>query len=108
MTRKPNPEKDDVISSASAAAAAARTRRAPLAPRTPLARASAQSPETPARGPEVTYKTAIVTEQALSHEDIARLAYSLWEARGRKHGNPEEDWLQAEAELRQQVLTSRR
>jgi len=32
-------------------------------------------------------------------DDIARLAYSLWEARGRQDGSPEEDWFQAEREL---------
>jgi hypothetical protein len=32
-------------------------------------------------------------------EDIARLAYSLWEARGRQDGSPEEDWFRAEQEL---------
>jgi hypothetical protein len=32
-------------------------------------------------------------------EDIARLAYSLWEARGGGDGSPEEDWLRAEQEL---------
>jgi hypothetical protein len=31
---------------------------------------------------------------------VARLAYSYWEARGRQNGSPEEDWLNAEAELR--------
>jgi hypothetical protein len=31
---------------------------------------------------------------------IARLAYSYWEARGRNGGNPEEDWLRAEQQLR--------
>ena len=35
-----------------------------------------------------------------SHEDIARLAYSFWEARGRHGGTPEEDWHRAEAELK--------
>jgi hypothetical protein len=34
-------------------------------------------------------------------EEIARLAYSLWEARGGVDGSAEEDWLAAEAELRQ-------
>jgi hypothetical protein len=33
-------------------------------------------------------------------EQIANLAYSLWEARGGPDGSPEEDWLAAEAELR--------
>ncbi len=34
------------------------------------------------------------------HEEIARMAYSYWEARGRQHGHAEEDWLRAERELR--------
>jgi putative hemolysin len=32
--------------------------------------------------------------------EIARLAYSYWEARGGEAGSPEEDWRCAEAELR--------
>ena len=31
--------------------------------------------------------------------DIARLAYSYWEARGYQGGSPEADWLRAEQEL---------
>jgi hypothetical protein len=33
-------------------------------------------------------------------EEIARLAYSYWEARGYQGGSPEEDWLRAESALR--------
>ena len=36
----------------------------------------------------------------VSLEAIARLAYTMWEARGCPHGSPEVDWLQAERELR--------
>jgi hypothetical protein len=32
-------------------------------------------------------------------EEIARLAYSYWEARGYQGGSSEEDWLRAEQEL---------
>jgi hypothetical protein len=35
------------------------------------------------------------------HEEIARLAYSYWEARGRQGGEAAEDWLRAERELRE-------
>jgi hypothetical protein len=35
-----------------------------------------------------------------SHEEIARLAYSYWEARGRHHGCPEDDWYRAEREVK--------
>jgi hypothetical protein len=34
-----------------------------------------------------------------TREDIARLAYSYWEARGCQGGSPEEDWTRAEREL---------
>ncbi len=33
-------------------------------------------------------------------EQIALLAYSYWEERGRQGGSPEEDWLRAEREFR--------
>jgi hypothetical protein len=38
-----------------------------------------------------------------SHGEIAALAYSYWEARGRQGGSPAEDWLRAERELRQRA-----
>jgi hypothetical protein len=34
-----------------------------------------------------------------SQEDIARLAYALWEERGRPEDSAEEDWLRAEQSL---------
>jgi Protein of unknown function (DUF2934) len=34
-----------------------------------------------------------------SHDEIARLAYSYWEARGGQGGSPCEDWFDAEREL---------
>jgi Protein of unknown function (DUF2934) len=33
-----------------------------------------------------------------SHDEIARLAYSYWENRGRHGGSAEEDWYRAERE----------
>jgi hypothetical protein len=35
-----------------------------------------------------------------THDEIAALAYSYWEARGRQGGSPAEDWLRAVEELR--------
>jgi hypothetical protein len=52
----------------------------------------------------VTAVTAFISERQLSHEEIARVAYSLWEARGFQHGNAEEDWRRAEEHLRQLSL----
>jgi hypothetical protein len=37
----------------------------------------------------------------VGHEEIAKLAYTYWIARGHSHGSAEEDWLRAERELRQ-------
>ena len=34
-----------------------------------------------------------------THEEIAQLAFSLYEARGRQEGHQLEDWLRAEQEL---------
>jgi Protein of unknown function (DUF2934) len=35
----------------------------------------------------------------LESEEVARLAYSYWEARGGQGGSPEEDWLRAKQEI---------
>jgi hypothetical protein len=53
-------------------------------PRTHLERHEPEPPRTP------------------SHE-IARLAYSYWEARGRRYGCPEEDWYRAEREVKRMM-----
>jgi len=39
-------------------------------------------------------------------EEVARLAYSYWEQRGRQHGSPDEDWYRAEEEVRRQRAAS--
>jgi hypothetical protein len=38
-----------------------------------------------------------------SHDEIARLAEKYWAARGFPDGSAEQDWLQAEQELRQKA-----
>lgn len=56
-----------------------------------------------AAGPVTAVKTPIETPiNNARTEDIARLAYSIWEARGRQAGSPEEDWFRAEQELIEQ------
>ena len=53
--------------------------------------------------PEAGISGAIIQiEDSPSHDAIAVLAYSYWEARGRQGGSAEEDWFQAERELREQ------
>jgi hypothetical protein len=43
---------------------------------------------------------------APSHDDIARLAYALWEARRYGDGSAEQDWLEAERQLQQPLAKS--
>jgi hypothetical protein len=47
-----------------------------------------------------------LSNSVVTSEDIARLAYSFWEARGYQGGSPEEDWLRAEQELNRMVTTA--
>jgi hypothetical protein len=41
-----------------------------------------------------------ISESAMQ-EDIAKLAYALWQQRGRPFGTPEFDWFEAERKLRE-------
>jgi len=41
-----------------------------------------------------------VNQPSPARDDIARLAYSYWEARGVRGGSALEDWLRAERELK--------
>jgi len=47
-------------------------------------------------------------EPVIDREEIARLAYSYWEARGFSGGSAEEDWCRAEAELKKSTANQRR
>ena len=42
----------------------------------------------------------------VDHEEIARIAYYHWDARGCPIGSPEEDWYRAENELRQPITVA--
>ena len=68
-----------------------------------------RSKAAPAKSPAVTRQTEkrIVGKTApapqdlhIPHEEIARLAYSYWEARQSPHASAEDDWFRAERELR--------
>jgi len=43
---------------------------------------------------------AISSDKTVAMEDIAKLAYALWEARGGNGGSAEDDWYRAEQEIR--------
>ena len=53
-----------------------------------------------AKTPAAKTSVEVAATAPLEHKKIARLAYSYWEARGRSHGSPEEDWFRAEEEIR--------
>ena len=44
--------------------------------------------------------TQPATTQAQSEQDIANLAYALWQQRGCPEGSPEQDWIEAERSVR--------
>ena len=49
---------------------------------------------------EESIKEESINEVTPAQQDIAKLAYALWEARGGHGGSAEEDWFRAEAELK--------
>jgi hypothetical protein len=51
-------------------------------------------PDKPARG------SSARDQRELNWDQIARRAYERYEARGREHGRDQEDWFNAEEELR--------
>ena len=78
-----------VVSTAAGAAAAPARRPSTISKRPPRAASAETSKEaTP------------VAAAAVTEESIAHLAYAIWESRGCQGGSPEEDWLQAERQLR--------
>ncbi|RYZ36772.1 MAG: DUF2934 domain-containing protein [Myxococcaceae bacterium] len=69
-----------------------------------MARQNTQkTPQTPApkSTPERTQdKTASASTNAPTNEQIARRAFEIYQARGGTHGSSEQDWFQAERELK--------
>jgi hypothetical protein len=93
------------------AASAAPARRKTAAPRTRATAKPGAMLTQPASEEVATPVISAVSEDAgteyvPSHEEIAALAYTYWEKRGYADGNPEHDWLRAEAELRQRSLAT--
>ncbi len=54
----------------------------------------------PVQAVEPTFEAAKIGEfaQISVHDQIAKIAYGYWEARGFQPGSPEQDWLRAERE----------
>jgi hypothetical protein len=94
MPRKSVSEKSIVVSTGAVAAVPARRKSTST-------KRSARTVEVPQ-----TQEVSAIPEAAVpvtagpSREEIARLAYSYWEARGCVGGSQDEDWHRAEQELR--------
>ena len=60
----------------------------------------------PASRPTQQYSPPVhATSAEPTHEQLAALAYALWQERGCPHGSPEVDWLKAERTLRPSAHT---
>ena len=94
---------NELVSTAGAAAAVAARRKPAITSRKqrtvsqaePAAILSAPRQGKPSKAPVA---AAVSTEPTF--DQIARLAYTMWEARGCQGGSPEEDWHAAEQQLR--------
>jgi hypothetical protein len=94
MARKHKPDNDLVISSG------------PVPRRKPAVTVHPKHSAPPADDPEPATVEApppapapLTAAAPVSHDEIARLAYAYWEARGRQGGSAAEDWSRAEREL---------
>ena len=109
MPQKRTSEKEIVVSAAGTGAAPARPRRTVSTPatrgnrpaETPATAALPVAAAIPATESRMVVETVAVTSGSQpGREEIAALAYALWEARGYQGGSPEEDWQRAEEQLR--------
>ena len=55
------------------------------------------------RSPKTSAPKIIRERKLPTHDEIAARAYELFERRGYAHGHHQEDWIQAEAELRERA-----
>ena len=61
---------------------------------------------TPAKGMALATNGYEQSSIDVSRDDIARLAYALWEQRGGEGGSPEQDWFRAESELKTRLSSA--
>lgn len=110
-------KKQAIVNDTAASATSARAAK-PKTPRVKAAQHKVVSPEavsTEAVSSQPVSTEAISNEPVIGQapvaanprEVIAEMAYSYWEAGGRKHGAALEDWVRAEDEYRQRVAGSR-
>jgi hypothetical protein len=103
MARKQKSEKELVVSSSAAASAA--PRRKAVTTRKKHSFTQAETSFTPVVERSSAQPVPSAATYEPTYEEISKLAYTYWEARGYQGGCPEEDWLRAEQELRAHVST---
>ena len=57
--------------------------------------------ESASQSGELKSEESVIANRELPHDEIAQVAYALWEARGRGEGSAEQDWFEAEQQLRE-------
>jgi hypothetical protein len=102
MPKKRTTASEPIVSSG---AAPARTRKHAPAKRTTTADVET-SPSIAPTALTATDADVTQTNSVLTFDEISKLAYSYWEARGYQGGSPEEDWLRAEQELNARLVSA--
>lgn len=104
MNKKAKSEMNPAVSAANGTAAApAPARKQRAAKAKPAAAAAAKVVRTRRKTAE---PQASTLDLAALQQEIARQAYLYWEERGRQGGSDLEDWLRAEAEIRQRFAAA--
>ncbi len=99
MAKKSNPESKPKVFVDSGAAAAPATKKAhTTVPKTIAKTVSGAGTTAPIEASTLA-RPAMASAHQPTQEEIARMAYFLWESRGRVNGSPVEDWLRAEQEV---------
>jgi hypothetical protein len=74
---------------------------------TRIAPSKAVEPKThrsPRRVPKISPAPTLEYDAATHQKEIAQVAYRIWLERSDRPGSPENDWLQAEAEVRSRYV----
>jgi hypothetical protein len=101
MPTKRTSEKELAVSAGAAAVAARRKPAIAARKKRPVSQAEPSAIlSAPRRAKTSAAAPAAAVSGAPTVEQIASLAYAIWEARGGQGGSPEADWLAAEQRLR--------
>jgi hypothetical protein len=90
------PKKQSIATSAAAGAAPARAAKPRITRSAAAKHTKAQIVDQVTEPAEIAIAATAFSQDR--HEEVAKLAYGFWEARGYEHGHESEDWLRAEAE----------